>query len=108
MLIGMHRRGRAVSAEGGSLPSPPHAARVIVRATRAWDVSRRKRRSITMNKSKGLYSGVAVIAIAAFLAGSPARLDAQQGGAVSLGATDLGGVVSGPNGPEAGVWVIAE
>ena len=61
-----------------------------------------------MNKSKGLYSGVAVIAIAAFLAGSPARLDAQQGGAVSLGATDLGGVVSGPNGPEAGVWVIAE
>src|SRR6266545_4202974 len=108
MLIGMHRRGRAVSAEGGSLPSPPHAACVIVRATRAWDASRRKRRSITMNKSKGLYSGVAVIAIAAFLAGSPARLDAQQGGAVSLGATDLGGVVSGPNGPEAGVWVIAE
>src|SRR5215471_1332476 len=28
--------------------------------------------------------------------------------AVKVGATDIGGVVSGPNGPEAGVWVIAE
>src|SRR4029079_9785666 len=28
--------------------------------------------------------------------------------AVSVDADDLGGVVSGPNGPEAGVWVIAE
>lgn len=27
---------------------------------------------------------------------------------ISIGATDLGGVVSGPSGPEAGVWVIAE
>src|SRR5262249_13859260 len=63
-------------------------------------------RSITMNRSKGLYSGVAAIAIAATLAGSPARLAAQQ--SVSIGATDLGGVVSGPNGPEAGVGGIAE
>src|SRR4051812_37040914 len=28
--------------------------------------------------------------------------------AVQIGATDIGGVVTGPNGPEAGVWVIAE
>ncbi|HYX64967.1 MAG TPA: hypothetical protein VE935_12185, partial [Burkholderiales bacterium] len=27
---------------------------------------------------------------------------------VTIGATDIGGVVSGPKGPEAGVWVIAE
>jgi hypothetical protein len=27
---------------------------------------------------------------------------------VSIGATDIGGMVLGPNGPEAGVWVIAE
>ena len=27
---------------------------------------------------------------------------------MSIGATDIGGVVTGPNGPEAGVWVIAE
>src|SRR5215475_8521275 len=61
-----------------------------------------------MTKSRSLFSGVAAIAIAAFLAGAPARLDAQQAAPVSIGATDLGGVVSGPNGPEAGVWVIAE
>src|SRR5438128_9500922 len=29
-------------------------------------------------------------------------------GAQKVGATDIGGVVSGPKGPEAGVWVIAE
>src|SRR6476619_7305572 len=57
---------------------------------------------------KGLYLSAAVIAIAACLAGAPARLDAQQTAAVNIGATDLGGVVTGPNGPEAGVWVIAE
>ena len=31
-----------------------------------------------------------------------------QGASVSIGSTDIGGVVSGANGPEAGVWVIAE
>src|SRR3981081_1886154 len=61
-----------------------------------------------MTTKNGLYLSVAAIAIAAFLAGAPARLDAQQAAAVSIGNTDLGGVVSGPNGPEAGVWVIAE
>src|SRR4029078_4350953 len=40
----------------------------------------------------------------------PTRLNAQQTSAevVSIGATDLGGIVTGANGPEAGVWVIAE
>src|ERR1700676_751804 len=33
---------------------------------------------------------------------------AQQGAAVSIGANDIGGVVSSSKGPEAGVWVIAE
>ena len=27
---------------------------------------------------------------------------------ISIGESDLGGVVTSPNGPEAGVWVIAE
>src|SRR6202140_2009551 len=39
------------------------------------------------------------------LASLPAR--AQQA-AVAIDNDDIGGVVSGPNGPEAGVWVIAE
>src|ERR1700736_3991792 len=56
-----------------------------------------------------LYFGVASIALAAVLAGVPAQLSAQQAPpGVTIGATDLGGVVTGPNGPEAGVWVIAE
>ena len=36
----------------------------------------------------------------------PATVFAQQ--AVKVGATDIGGTVVGPAGPEAGVWVIAE
>jgi hypothetical protein len=51
-------------------------------------------------------SSVAAVAIAAFLLATPARLQAQN--AVSIKGDDIGGVVSGPHGPEAGVWVIAE
>ena len=32
----------------------------------------------------------------------------QRGGAVAIDADDIGGVVTGPKGPEAGVWVVAE
>jgi hypothetical protein len=37
-------------------------------------------------------------------------LNAQQGRApeVTIGSTDIGGVVTSPTGPEAGVWVIAD
>src|SRR4051812_46106199 len=45
--------------------------------------------------------------IAGLLAGTAAP-GRTQPAAPSLGATDIGGVVTGPNGPEAGVWVIAE
>jgi streptogramin lyase len=51
---------------------------------------------------------VAAIALAGFLAGAPAQLSAQQAAAVAVDNDDIGGVVTGPNGPEAGVWVIAE
>ena len=64
-----------------------------------------------MKLRSGLYLGVAAIAVAAVLAGAPARLDAQGAstvGSTTIGNSDLGGVVTGPNGPEAGVWVIAE
>ncbi len=58
---------------------------------------------------QSLYLGVAAIAIAAFFATSPINVSAQQTDpAIQVGATDLGGVVTGPAGPEAGVWVIAE
>ena len=48
----------------------------------------------------------AAIAITALLAATPARLVAQS--ALSIGSDDIGGVVTGPHGAEAGVWVIAE
>jgi hypothetical protein len=52
---------------------------------------------------------VASIAIM-LLAVSPAELKGQRNtaGTVSIGSTDLGGVVTNTKGPEAGVWVIAE
>lgn len=37
-----------------------------------------------------------------------ARAQAPQAAAVAIGERDIGGVVTGPAGPEAGVWVIAE
>ena len=50
---------------------------------------------------------VAAITLAAFLAASPA-LAQQVAQAVAIDDDDIGGVVTGPKGPEAGVWVIAE
>ena len=49
-------------------------------------------------------------AIALAVIAMPAALHAQQSAppAVTVGSDDLGGIVRGPNGPEAGVWVIAE
>src|SRR5215467_5397561 len=49
------------------------------------------------------------LGLAALVAG-PAQLGAQQAPtqAVAIDNDDIGGVVRGPNGPEAGVWVIAE
>src|SRR5437870_1889931 len=67
-------------------------------------------RSSAMKMKNALCLGVAVAAIAAVWAGSAVTLSAQQtaSGAVAIDADDIGGVVTGPNGPEAGVWVIAE
>ena len=53
-----------------------------------------------------LYLSGAAIALAAVLAAAPAELRAQT--AVAIDNDDIGGVVTGANGPEAGVWVIAE
>src|SRR6202165_4628330 len=57
---------------------------------------------------KGLYASVAAIALVACLAAPTAPARAQQAQTVAIDADDIGGVVKGPKGPEAGVWVIAE
>src|SRR5271169_3041340 len=63
----------------------------------------------TMRIRGKFYLSAAPIALAGLLAGVPTQLSAQQAPpGVTIGDTDLGGVVRGPNGPEAGVWVIAE
>src|SRR5207248_9980283 len=53
---------------------------------------------------------VAMLALAACLSAGFVSFSAQQRTAaqVAIGATDVGGVVTSSNGPEAGVWVIAE
>jgi hypothetical protein len=62
-----------------------------------------------MTTKRALYLGTAAIALTLALGIAPTSVSAQQSApAVSIGATDIGGTVLGPNGPEAGVWVIAE
>jgi hypothetical protein len=60
-------------------------------------------------REKALHPGI-VIVLAVLLAALLAGLGAAQvkSETVRVGNTDLGGVVTSPKGPEAGVWVIAE
>jgi hypothetical protein len=63
-----------------------------------------------MTEEKSIYSNFKLVwralATASFIAIS-APVVAQQA-AVAIDNDDIGGVVRGPSGPEAGVWVIAE
>ena len=59
-------------------------------------------------RKKVLSLGLLAGSLAVFFAVSNARPVAQNGGAVRIDADDIGGVVTGTKGPEAGVWVIAE
>ena len=61
-----------------------------------------------MTLQKILFTGVAAIGIAALGMVAPSSLMAQQAASVAIDNDDIGGVVTGPKGPEAGVWVIAE
>jgi hypothetical protein len=61
-----------------------------------------------MRIKTGFYVGAATIALVLALAGPSAQLHAQTPTLVAVDNDDIGGVVTSPNGPEAGVWVIAE
>jgi hypothetical protein len=64
-----------------------------------------------MNLKQVLYSTVAMIGFAALSSALPVLVSAPakaQQAAVAIDNDDIGGVVRGPAGPEAGVWVIAE
>ena len=62
--------------------------------------------------SKGLYWGIVTFAMAGSMVASLAVVSARQaaggGQGVAIDNDDIGGVVTGAQGPEAGVWVIAE
>src|SRR5439155_15555314 len=57
-----------------------------------------------------VHIGVVAVTVAILFAFSPVEVKSQRNtaGAVTVGAGDLGGVVTGTKGPEAGGWVIAE
>ncbi len=64
-----------------------------------------------MKTRRSLGSALAVAGFAAFLGATLVRTSAEQAtstDSVPVDQNDLGGVVTGPKGPEAGVWVIAE
>src|SRR3954469_17420941 len=64
-----------------------------------------------MKSTLRLSASLAALIIAASLVGLPAQSTAQQGApsaAITVGTMDIGGVVTSANGPEAGVWVIAQ
>src|SRR4051812_22772857 len=63
-----------------------------------------------MKKTRALLSGIAAAAFTLLVIASNASITAGQPAAdtVRVDADDVGGVVTGASGPEAGVWVIAE
>src|SRR4051812_15810767 len=73
-----------------------------IRATRMQSFLGRKR---IMKKLSALYLASL---IGTTMLTAPTSFAQQGAPAVTVGESDLGGVVTSPNGPEAGVWVIAE
>src|SRR4030095_12962280 len=63
-----------------------------------------------MRTAQVSYLGLLVVGITVLLAAWPVRLSSQQSSstAVRIDNDDIGGVVTSANGPEAGVWIIAE
>lgn len=54
------------------------------------------------------FAAIAVTVLASAMVSRPLPASAQATVAPTIDNDDIGGVVTGPNGPEAGVWVIAE
>ena len=63
-----------------------------------------------MNRHKSRFWALVAMVTAALFATTSKPVSAQQStaSAISINTNDLGGVITGAHGPEAGVWVIAE
>ena len=70
-----------------------------------WPDSQHPRSGTCERLKTTWYSAILLIAL---LTATPPNQSYAQQPTVSVGASDIGGVVTGANGPEAGVWVIAE
>src|SRR2546425_5580026 len=77
---------------------------------RGWSAATLIGRSGDMRTTMGSYFNVIAMGVAALFIAGTAHVSAQQAvdGAIRIDGSDLGGVVTSANGPEAGVWVIAE
>src|SRR5438067_2086760 len=71
---------------------------------RAIDLNRRR----DMQRVNARCASLLALGIAALVAACAGPFNAGSDAAVRVGENDLGGVVTGAMGPEAGVWVIAE
>src|SRR5215470_4825717 len=96
-----------VNPDSAQEAHPPHDREVGAERTEC----RRERNMQTLRRLH--LSTVAALSLAlgfAALVAGPAQLGAQQAPtqADAIDNDDIGGVIRGPNGPEAGVWVIAE
>src|ERR1043166_7227085 len=69
---------------------------------------RNVRKKRDMNRTIGLCLLSVACLVGALTIILPGGLSGQQSGVVQIDADDIGGVVTSLNGPEAGVWVIAE
>jgi hypothetical protein len=63
-------------------------------------------KEVLMSKLFGQRLGL--VSVAAMVAVSLTFVSAEQEAEIEIDADDIAGVVTGPNGPEAGVWVVAE
>src|SRR5882757_3346418 len=59
-------------------------------------------------KAKWLYASLLGLSVIGFVAVTSVRIAGQAVAAPAIDNDDIGGVVTGAQGPEAGVWVIAE
>src|SRR5262252_2143814 len=97
-------RDAIANSIASSLPAAPIVASINYSRQSDGPAAMRERK---MTFKRALYLGTAGVALAAVAVAAPTQVRAQAT-AIAIDSDDIGGVVTGPGGPEAGVWVIAE
>ena len=97
------RRNNALKS--GKVPGWLSVRRAVIYRVSVAGLNKPRERKMQPTRTHFLKLSVAA---AALMAALPSLASAQTAPAVKIGTADIGGVVSGDKGPEAGVWVIAE